>query len=106
MLIDLCSGQKLLISNSYKYKFWDTVEKKIRDCQIYSPFSHFTVKGFSFERPTLRGLNLVVWLNEKQTLIENFFLHNKPNKSTEYLNFFLGRYYHRDINIYFVHDKQ
>ena len=91
---------------SYKYKFWDTVEKKIRDCQICSPFSHFTGKGFSFERPTLRGVNLVVRLNEKQTLTKNFFLHNEPNKSTEYLNSFLGRYYYRDINLYFVYDKQ
>ena len=73
---------------------------------VYSPFPHFTGKGFNFETPTLRGLNLVVRLNEKQILIENFFLHNEPNKSTEYLNFFLGRYYYRDINLYFVYDKQ
>ena len=45
---------------SYKYKFWDTVEKKIRDCKIYSPFSHFIEKGFMFERPTLQGVNLDV----------------------------------------------
>ena len=69
--------------------------KKIRDYQIYSPFSHFTGKGFSFERPTIRGVNLVVGLNEKQTLIKNFFLHNEPNKSTEYLNFFLRQYYYK-----------
>ena len=78
--------------------------KKIRDCQIYLPFSPFTGKDFSFQRPTLRGVNLVVRLNEKRTLVKNLFLHNEPNKSTEYLIFFLGRYYHRDINIYFVYD--
>ena len=81
-------------------------KKNIRDCQIYSPFSHFTGKGFSFERPTLRGVNLVVRLNEKQSLIEDFFLHNEPNKSTEYLIFFQGGYYYRGINLYFVYDKQ
>ena len=81
-------------------------KKNIRDCKIYSPFSHFIGKGFMFERPTLQGVNLVVLLNEKQTLIENFFLHNDPHKSTEYLIFFLGSYYYRDINLYFVHDKQ
>ena len=79
--------------------------KKIRDCQIYLPFSHFTGKGFSFERPNLREVNLVVRLNEKQTLIKNFLLRDEPNKSTEYLNFFLGQYYYRDINFYFVYDK-
>ena len=31
---------KTIDKNSYKYKFYDTVEKKIRDCKIYSPFSH------------------------------------------------------------------
>ena len=73
---------KIIEQYSYKNKFWDTVGKKIRDCKIYSPFSHFIRKGFMFERPTLQGVNLVVLLNEKQTLIENFFLHNDPHKST------------------------
>ena len=80
--------------------------KKIRDRQIYLPFSHFIGKGFMFERPTLQGVNLVARLNEKQTLIENFFLHNDPHKSTEYLNFLGGHYYYWDINLYFVYDKQ
>ena len=73
---------KIIEQYSYKNKFWDTVGKKIRDCKIYSPFSHFIGKGFISERPTLQGVNLVVLLNEKQTLIENFFLHNDPHKST------------------------
>ena len=38
--------------------------------------------------------------------MKNLFLHNEPNKSTEYLNFFLARYYYRDINLYFAYDKQ
>ena len=59
-----------------------------------------------FERLTLQGVNLVARLNEKQTLIENVFLHNDPHKSTEYLKKFLGRYYYRDINLYFVYDQQ
>ena len=30
--------RKTTDANSYKYKFYDNVEKKIRDCKIYSPF--------------------------------------------------------------------
>ena len=106
MLIDLCSGQKLLSNIVTNINFGIQWKKKIRDCKIYSPFSHFIGKGFISERPTLQGVNLVVLLNEKQTLIENFFLRNDPHKSTEYLNFFLESYYYRDINLYFAHDKQ
>ena len=44
----------------YKYKFWDTKEKTIRDGQIYSPYFQFLGKGFNFEREVLKGLNLIV----------------------------------------------
>ena len=36
--------------NCYKYKFYDTVDKKIKDCKIYSPFLHFKGNGFEFKR--------------------------------------------------------
>ena len=39
----------IIEDNSYKYKFYDTVDKKIKDCQIYSPLSHFKGNGFEFE---------------------------------------------------------
>ena len=78
----------IIDQHSYKYKFWDTVEKKIRDCQIYSPFSHFIGKGFSFEREIIKGLNLIVQLNENQTPIESFFLRRSPRGGTEYIIFF------------------
>ena len=32
---------KTINENSYKYRFYDTVEKTIRDCKIYSPFPHY-----------------------------------------------------------------
>ena len=80
--------------------------KKIRDGQIYSPYSQFIGKGFNFERKALKGLNLIVRLNEEQTYIESFFLHRRSKGGTEYLNFILGKAYYRDINLYFVYDKQ
>ena len=33
---------------SYKYEFYDTVDKEIKKCQIYSPFSHLKEYGFEF----------------------------------------------------------
>ena len=30
----------LVDDNCYNYKFFDTVEEEIRDCRIYSPFTH------------------------------------------------------------------
>ena len=56
---------KIIDQYSYKYKFWDTTEKEIRDCQIYSPFSQLIGKGFDFEKETIPGINLIVRLNEE-----------------------------------------
>ena len=41
---------KTINENSYKYKFYNTVEKTIRDCKIYSPFSHCKGNGLEFKR--------------------------------------------------------
>ena len=97
---------EIIDNYSYKYKFWDTIEKKIRDGQTYSPYSQFLGKGFNFERKVIKGLNLIVQLNEKQTHIKSFFLHRSPRGRAEYLNYFLGKAYDRDINVYFVYDAQ
>ena len=81
---------KIIDNYSYKYKFWDTIEKKIRDGQIYLPYSQFVGKGFNFEVEVMKGLNLIVRLNEDQNLIESFFLHRSPKGRIEYINFFWG----------------
>ena len=41
---------KIIDEYTYKYKFYDTKMKKITDCKIYSPFSHFKGNGFEFKR--------------------------------------------------------
>ena len=97
---------EIIDNYSYKYKFWDTIEKQIRDGQIYSPYFQFPGKGFNFERNLIAGLGLTVRLNEEQTLIEFFFLHRNQKGRTEYLNHFLGKAYYRDVNLYFVYDTQ
>ena len=76
---------------SYKYTFWGAIEKKSRDGQIYSPYPQFLGKGFNYERKVIKGLNLIVRLNEEQTHIESFFLHRSPRGGTEYLNFFFRK---------------
>ena len=63
---------KIIDQYRYKYKFWYTTEKEIRDCQIYSPFSQLIGKGFNFEREIIKGMNLIVRLDEQQKLIESF----------------------------------
>ena len=41
---------KIIDEYSYKYKFYDTIMKRITDCKIYSPFSHFKGNRFEFKR--------------------------------------------------------
>ena len=41
---------KTINENSCKYKIYNTVEKKIRDCKIYLPCSHYKGNGFQFKR--------------------------------------------------------
>ena len=69
---------KIIDQYRYKYKFWYTTEKEIRDCQIYSPFSQLIGKGFNFERELIKRMNLMVQLDEEQKLIESFFLYQPP----------------------------
>ena len=76
--------------------------KKIRDCETYSLFSQLTGKEFNFEREVIPRINLIVRLNEEQKLAKSCFLHRS---GTKYLIFFLGKYYYRDWNFYFVYDK-
>ena len=76
--------------------------KKIRDGQIYSPYSQFLGKGFNFERKAIKGLNLIVRLNKEQSLIQSFFLHRSPKGGTEYLNFFSRKAYYYIIYILYT----
>ena len=42
---------------------------------------------------------------KNKNLFNLFFLHRSTKGGTEYLIIFLGKYYYRDINLYFVYDK-
>ena len=41
---------KIIDEYSYKYKFYNTNMKRLTDCKIYSPFSHFKGNGIELKR--------------------------------------------------------
>ena len=91
-----------LNDNCFNYKFFDTVEKKIRDCKIYSPFSHFRNNGSEFQRiiPPSGKENISIRLYENNKKTQSVFMHDyKKNWYVSNLNF-------RDIISLFVYDEQ
>ena len=93
---------KLLNDNCYNYKFYDTVEKKIRDYNIYSPFLHFKGNGFEFERSfgQHRKSNVTMRLFDDYTKIQYVFTHDFDNRRI------YGNNIYRDINSIFTYDKK
>ena len=70
---------KLFHEYCYKYKYFDTIEKKyIKDCKIYSPFSQFKGNGLEFERfITPKGKdNVSLRLFENNEKIQMIFMLN------------------------------
>ena len=50
VIYDFITYPKIIDGYSYKYKFYDNKMKRITDCKIYYPFSHFKGNGFEFKR--------------------------------------------------------
>ena len=92
---------KLIDKCSYKYKFYNTVEKKIRDCKIYSPFSHYKGNGFEFQR--------IIGPKKNDSISVSLFDNNKKFKTTFIHNFRGINYYaniiYRDRNSLFMKDS-
>ena len=90
---------KIIDENNFKYKFYDTV-KKIRDCKIYLPFSHFKGNGFEFQRIIGKDKNdkvsVSLFYNNKK--IKTTFMHNN-----EHIWHFANIIY-RDRNVIFMKD--
>ena len=86
--------------NCYKYKFYDTVDKKIKDCKIYSLFSHFKGNGFEFE--------ILIGPKENDTVSVSLFDNYKKIKTTFIHNFNDIYYYansiYRDRNVLIIQD--
>ena len=97
---------KIIHQYSYKYKFFDTVGKKLEIVKFILLIFNLLIKGFNFEREDIKSKNLVVRLSEDNEFIESFFLHWNPNHPTQYINFLLGRNYYRYMNLCFTYDTQ
>ena len=91
---------KILYNYCYCYKFYDTAKQKIRDCQIYSPFSHFKINGFEFKRIICQDKKdtVTIRLFDDYTKIQNVFRHNFDNRWLYANNIY------RDINLIFTYD--
>ena len=90
----------IIDENCYKYKFYDTVDKKIKDCKIYSSFSHYKGNGFEFQR--------TIGPKKNDTVSVSLFHNNKKIKTTLIHNFNYINYYtnliYRDRNILIMQD--
>ena len=90
---------KILDEHSCKYKFYDTVDKRIKDCKIYLPFSHFKGNGFEFQRIGPKKNDTVsVSLFDDNKKIKTTFIHNSKE-----INYYTNIIY-RDMNSLCVKD--
>ena len=80
--------------NCYHYKYFDSVEKKIKNCKIFSPFSLLKGNGFDFERfvPPKSKDNVSIRLYENNTQLQYIFTYNYHIQT--------GRWYGASINIF------
>ena len=72
---------KIIDEYSYKYKFYDTKMKRITDCKIYSPFSHFKGNRFEFKRivgpKKMTQLRLVFQMTTKKSKLYLYIILKK-----------------------------
>ena len=77
------------------------LKKKIKDCKIYSPFSHFKGNGFEFKRiiGQEKKDTVTIRLFDDYTKIQNVFTHDFNNR------WLYGNSIYRDMNIMFTCDR-
>ena len=85
---------------TFKYKFWDETEKKIRNAEIYSPYLQLTAKGLYF---TQKGTNIdyVVRLDKEINQIHSYFYSEKIRD----LTYTIGEQWSEENNYFFVKDE-
>ena len=93
-------NSKNLKNYAFKYKFWDETEKKIRNAEIYSPYTQLTAKGLYFIQ---KGTNIqyTVRLDKELEQIHSFFYSDKIRD----LTYNIGFQWFEDINLFFVKDE-
>ena len=85
---------------TFKYKFWDETEKKIRNAEIYSPYLQLTAKGLYF---TQKGTNIdyVVRLDKEINQIHSYFYSEKIRD----LTYTIAKQWSEESNYFFVKDE-
>ena len=85
---------------TFKYKFWDETEKKIRNAEIYSPYMQLTAKGLYF---TQKGTNIdyVVRLDKEIKQVHSYFYSEKIRD----LTYTIGQQWSEENNYFFVKDE-
>ena len=63
---------KNLKNYSYKYKFWDEKEKKIKDAEIYSPYTQLSTKGLLFKQK-VTNIQFITRLDKELEELHSFF---------------------------------
>ena len=93
-------NSKNLKNYAFKYRFWDEVEKKIRDAEIYSPYLQLTSKGLYFIQ---KGTNIpfVVRLDKEIEQIHSYFYSDKIRE----LTYQIGHQWFEEMNYFFVKDE-
>ena len=93
-------NSKNLTNYAFKYRFWDETEKKIRNAEIYSPYTQLTAKGLYF---TQKGTNIqyVVRLDRELEQIHSYFYSDKIRD----LTYQIGYQHFQEINLFFVKDE-
>ena len=91
---------KNLKNYAFKYRFWDEIEKKIRNAEIYSPYLQLTSKGLYFIQ---KGTNIeyVVRLDRELEQIHSYFYSDKIRE----LTYNVGRQWFEETNFFFVKDE-
>ena len=84
---------KILNLSCWKYEYYDLIEKTITPCKIYSPYTHFITRGFTFLHDQSNYYH--VRFNDTNHLIISNFYH-------AIFNLFMT--YHIDFNTVFTFD--
>ena len=87
-------------NNLYKYKYYDTTEEKIKDCEIFSPFSLFKCYGLTFQNTKNKKEFVQISLFDNYRKIEYIFFHDINDGSK------IANAIFRDRNSVFVKDRK
>ena len=93
-------NSKNLKNYAFKYRFWDETEKKIKNAEIYSPYTQLTAKGLYF---TQKGTDIqyVIRLDREIEQIHSYFYSDKIRD----LTYQIGYQHFQEINLFFVKDE-